>query len=164
MAAGAYDDLYRQHMSSAGLIPYRVSEGPLEILIAHPGGPFWARRQEGAWSIIKGEVPPGENPLDAAIREFREETGWTVTTVHPIPLGEVRQKAGKEIVAWAFEADFDPETLTGDTVTLTVRGREVTFPEIDEVRWCARTEAEQLLNPAQSVYYERLNAALGTRR
>jgi len=151
-------------MTSAGLIPFRLVDDALEILIAHPGGPFWARRQEGAWSIVKGEVPSGEDPFDAAVREFREETGWAITPIDPIPLGEVTQKAGKRILAWAFAAELDPATLAGDTITLTVRGREVNFPEIDEVRWCRRAEAERLLNPAQSVYHQRLNAALVNRR
>ena len=147
-------------MQSAGLIPYRQAPGALEILIAHPGGPFWARRQEGAWSIVKGEIAEGEDPLECAVREFREETGWTIDPAGAIPLGEVRQKAGKQIVAWAVEADFDPSTLVSGSVTIDMRGRAVTFPEIDEVRWCGRVEALRLLNPAQTVYYERLNEAL----
>lgn len=151
-------------MASAGLLPYRISAGGLEVLIAHPGGPFWARRQEGAWSIVKGEVPGGEDPLVAAIREFHEETGWSVDLRDPLPLGEVTQKAGKTIRAWAFEGDFDPARLHGDTVTTEWKGRTITFPEIDEVRWCGRAEAERLLNPAQAVYYERLNDLLGRPR
>lgn len=147
-------------MHSAGLVPYRISANGLEILIAHPGGPFWARKQVGAWTIVKGEVPPDEDPLDAALREFEEETGWRIAPAHLIALGEVRQKAGKTIVAWAVEADFDPNTLDSASVTITWRGRDLTFPEIDEVRWCGRSEAESLLNPAQATYYERLNAAL----
>lgn len=148
-------------MPSAGLVPYRIAPNGLEILIAHPGGPFWASKQEGAWSIVKGEVPPGEDPLDTAIREFREETGWTVSPPNLVFLGEVVQKAGKRITAWAFESDLDPVDLNGDTVTIDWRGREITFPEIDEVRWCGVAQATELLNPAQAVYYERLNVALG---
>ena len=147
-------------MHSAGLVPYRMTSDGLEILIAHPGGPFWARKQVGAWTIVKGEVPLDEDPLEAALREFTEETGWRIAPAALIELGEVRQKAGKRIAAWAFEADFDPDTLDGDSVTVTWRGREITFPEIDQVRWCGRSDAESLLNPAQAVYYERLNAAL----
>lgn len=137
-----------------------MSSDGLEVLIAHPGGPFWSGKQAGAWTIIKGEVPPDEDPLEAALREFAEETGWRIAPTHLIELGEVRQKAGKRIVAWAFEEDFDPDTLDGDSVTVNWRGREIRFPEIDHVRWCGRSDAERLLNPAQAVYYERLEAVL----
>ncbi|MEX2654477.1 MAG: NUDIX domain-containing protein [Acidimicrobiia bacterium] len=151
-------------MPSAGLVPYRIVANRLEILIAHPGGPFWASKQEGAWSIVKGEVPPDEEPLETAMREFREETGWTVSQTELVFLGEVVQKAGKRITAWAFQADFDPADLNGDTVTIDWHGRALTFPEIDEMRWCGEAEGTELLNPAQVVYYERLNAALGRNR
>ena len=147
-------------MRSAGLIPYRQAPGELEILIAHPGGPFWARRQDGAWSIVKGEIADGEDPLGCAVREFREETGWTIDPEAAIALGEVRQKAGKRIIAWAVEADLDPSELVSESVTVDMGGRAVTFPEIDEVRWCGRDDALRLLNPAQTAYYERLNTAL----
>jgi len=133
----------------------------LEILIAHPGGPFWARRHAGAWSIIKGEVGRDEDGLEAARREFAEETGWVAPSHGFVPLGEVIQKAGKRIVAWAFAADFDPATLVSNNATATIRGRSISFAEIDEVRWCSESEARDLLNPAQAVYYERLNNALG---
>lgn len=148
-------------MDSAGLIPYRWTNDGLEILIAHPGGPFWARKQEGAWSIVKGEIPPGEDPQATALREFREETGWVVDGADAIPLGTVTQKAGKRITAWAIAADFDPAEMTGDEVTIEWRGRALRFPEIDEVRWCGRETATRLLNPAQTVYYDRLSSALG---
>lgn len=147
-------------MRSAGIIPYRHGSGGLEILIAHPGGPFWARRQVGAWSIVKGEIGEGEDALNCAVREFREETNWTLEPANAIPLGDVRQKAGKSIVAWAVEADLDPSELVSEAVTIDLRGQKITFPEIDEVRWCGRDESLRLLNPAQTVYYERLNDAL----
>jgi predicted NUDIX family NTP pyrophosphohydrolase len=159
-ANGAGKVAYRRGMRSAGLVPYRRRPGGLEILIAHPGGPFWARRQEGAWSIVKGEVDDNEDALACAVREFREETGWTIDPAGAIPLGEVRQKAGKHISAWAVEAELEPSELASEQVTINIRGHEVTFPEIDEVRWCGRTEAFRLLNPAQAIYYERLNDAL----
>lgn len=148
-------------MHSAGLIPYRIFDDGLQVLIAHPGGPFWARKQVGAWSIIKGEIGPDEDPLDAARREFTEETGWSTPDTGYLDLGEVTQKAGKRVTAWAFGADFDPGSLTPEMVTITVRGRKMTIPEIDEVRWCDRDEACSLLNPAQAVYYERLKSVLG---
>ncbi|MEX1004840.1 MAG: NUDIX domain-containing protein [Acidimicrobiia bacterium] len=147
-------------MRSAGLLPYRHGPGGPEVLIAHPGGPFWARRQDGAWSIVKGEIGEHEDALACAVREFREETGWTIDPAGAIPLGEVRQKAGKQVIAWAVEADLDPSALQSEPVTIDVRGRSMTFPEIDEVRWCGRSDAVRLLNPAQAVYYERLNEAL----
>lgn len=137
-------------------MPFRLTQGQLEVLIAHPGGPFWRQRQVGAWSIVKGELAPGEDPMHAAIREFTEETGWTVESDLLVPLGETTQKAGKTVLAWAFEADFDPTTLASQSVTIHWKGREITFEEIDEVRWCSRAEAKRLLNPAQVVFYERL--------
>lgn len=150
-------------MRSAGLIPYRLAD-ELEILIAHPGGPFWARRQAGAWSIVKGEIAPAEDPLPAARREFTEETGWLTPDRGYIDLGEVVQKAGKTIVAWAFEAAFDPATLRSEMITIEVRGKAMTIPEIDTVRWCGANEAKSLLNPAQAEYYQRLKSALGQAR
>jgi predicted NUDIX family NTP pyrophosphohydrolase len=149
-------------VESAGLIPYRRGPRGIEILVAHPGGPFWARRQEGAWSIVKGEIEPGEDPLAAATREFREETGWSLDTSRAIALGEVRQKAGKRVRAWAVEAALDPASLQADEVAVVWRGRRVTFPEIDEVRWCDRQESARLLNPAQAPFHDRLIALLGT--
>ncbi len=143
-------------MPSAGLLPFRLTQGQLEVLIAHPGGPFWKQRHVGAWSIVKGEVAPGEDPMHAAIREFTEETGWRVDTDRLIPLGEITQKAGKTVLAWAIEALFDPTTRASQSVTIHWKGRDVTFGEIDEVRWCGRAEAERLLNPAQVVFFDRL--------
>lgn len=147
-------------MHSAGLIPYRLSNTGLQILIAHPGGPFWARKQAGAWSIIKGELGRDEDPLAAARREFTEETGWLTPETGYLDLGEVIQKAGKRIAAWAFAGNFEPDTLIPEMVTIRVKGREMTIPEIDEVRWCGGDEATSLLNPAQAVYYERLKSSL----
>ncbi len=150
-------------MPSAGLVPYRIVDDELQILIAHPGGPFWKGRQQGAWSIVKGEFDPDEDPLAAAVREFEEETGWAIDPVDAIPLGEITQRAGKTVSAWATAAAFEPETLAGGTVTTVWRGRPITFPELDEVRWVGRREADRLLNPAQAVYYERLNRTLSDR-
>ena len=147
-------------MLSAGLLPYRRSHGALEILIAHPGGPFWAGRHAGSWSVVKGGVEWGEDAYDAAVREFIEETGWTVDPADPIDLGEVVQRSGKRVRVWGFEADFDPESLDGDTITMYWRGRLISFPEIDEVRWVGSDEAGVLLNPAQALYYERLKSLL----
>jgi predicted NUDIX family NTP pyrophosphohydrolase len=95
---------------SAGLIPYRVKRGEIEVFLVHPGGPFWARKDEGAWSIAKGEFDPEEQPLEVAKREFYEETGFCATG-NFVELGSVRQPSGKLIHAWAFEADYDESNL-----------------------------------------------------
>lgn len=147
---------------SAGLLPFRRLPH-LEVLIAHPGGPLWARRQEGAWSVVKGEVDPGEGPEAAARREFAEETGWDLPPGPYLPLGEVRQKGGKVVAVWAVEADFDPATLRPGTFLLEWpprSGRKLEVPEIDQVAWCDLPTARRLLNPAQQVLVTRLEEAL----
>jgi predicted NUDIX family NTP pyrophosphohydrolase len=143
-------------MRSAGLLPYRLRH-QLEVLIAHPGGPFFAGRDEGAWSVIKGLVDEGEADETAAAREFTEETGWPAPAGRWIPLGETVLKSGKVVVAWATEADFDPEALNPGTFEM--RGQ--TYPEIDRVAWFGPEEARRRLNPAQVVFIDRLEAALG---
>ena len=101
-------------MTSAGLLLYRRTAGGFEMLLAHPGGPFWARRDDGAWTLPKGEVHAGEEPQAAALREFTEETG--LRPGGPLqPLGEIRQKGGKRVLAWATEGDFDPRHLRSNT-------------------------------------------------
>lgn len=142
---------------SAGLLPYRPG---LEVLIAHPGGPIWARRNEGAWSIVKGEIMAGEESLDAARREFSEETGWPAPTGPFVDLGTTRLRSGKLVLAWGVEApDLDPVTLDPESVVATVKGRTITFPEIDRVAWVGVDEAIRLLHPAQGVFVERLVTA-----
>lgn len=141
---------------SAGLMPFRRADG-LEVLIAHPGGPFWAKKDLGAWSVVKGELEPGEDPLAGALREFTEETGWTAPgEADYIDLGTVRLKSGKLIRCWAFEGGFDPGTLQPGTFTAVIRGRTATFPEIDRVAWVTADVAETLLNPAQVEFVHRL--------
>ena len=144
-------------MFSAGIMPYR-RRSEIEVLIAHPGGPIWANRHEGSWSIVKGMVEPGEDPFAAARREFEEETGWPAPLGNPVDLGEVVQRSGKRVVAWAIEADYDPDTLAGDSVTMFWRGRLLTFPEIDVVQWADPDTARALLNPAQVAFVDRLLA------
>ena len=107
-------------------------------------------------------VETGEDPLDAAMREFSEETGWPPPPGPTLHLGHVYQRSGKRVELWAVEADFDPATLDGDTVTMRWRGRVMTFPEIDEVRWAGTDEARILLNPAQAEFVDRLIATLAT--
>ncbi len=155
---------------SAGLLLFRharrsgpsgPSEPWVEVLIAHPGGPLWSHRDDGAWSVIKGEIGPGEEPIDVARREFREETGSDAPTGEWIELGEARQKGGKVIEAWAAEGDFDPETLQCMTFELEWpprSGRRITVPEIDRVAWSSPDAARRRLNPAQGVFVDRLLA------
>ena len=150
--------------TSGGILPYRQTpEGRLQVLIAHPGGPLWARKDEGAWSVIKGELEPDEHPLDAAVREFTEETGWRLPAGTYLDLGRVEQKSGKVVVAWAVEADFDPDTLRPGTFTMEWpprSGQTREFPEIDRVAWFDLDEAARRLNPAQRAFLDRLRHAL----
>ncbi|GAW66907.1 NUDIX hydrolase [Geoanaerobacter pelophilus] len=122
---------------SAGLVMYRFKEGRLELFLVHPGGPFWARKDEGAWSIPKGEYLPGEDPLEAARREFTEETGL-VAQGEFLELAEIRQPGGKRVKAWAFAGDCDPSALSSNTFSLEWpprSGRTVQFPEVDRAGW-----------------------------
>src|SRR5205814_3451337 len=122
---------------SAGLLLFRRPGGRLEVFLAHPGGPFWAARDDGAWTIPKGLVEPGEDPLAAARREFEEETGIRPAGPY-LPLGSVRQKAGKVVHAWAWEGDADPEKVMSNTMSVEWppgSGRRVAFPEVDRCAW-----------------------------
>jgi predicted NUDIX family NTP pyrophosphohydrolase len=137
---------------SAGILLYRTREGTREVLLAHPGGPFWARRDEGAWSIPKGEVDPGEDPYAAARREFAEELGAHPPDGEPLPLGEVRLKSRKRVVAWALEGDFEPSQLvsmTFETEWPPRSGRVETFPEVDRAEWFDLETARVKLNAGQ---------------
>jgi predicted NUDIX family NTP pyrophosphohydrolase len=153
---------------SAGILLYRhTSDGELQVLVAHPGGPLWARRDDGAWSIVKGEIEPGERPEDAARRELAEELGAEaaagLTDLALVELGEVRQRAGKRVVAWAAAGDVDPAALESSTFEMTWpprTGRRASFPEIDRVAWVTPERARELLNPAQAPFVDRLVAAL----
>ena len=143
---------------SAGILLYRERDGP-ELLIVHPGGPFWARRDERAWSIPKGEIDAGEEPLDAARRELGEELGASIDLGAIVDLGEVRQKGGKVVHAWAAQGDFDPGTLHSLTFELEWpprSGRRQTFPEVDRAAWVAPDEARRLLVAAQAQFVDRL--------
>ncbi len=144
---------------SAGILAYRHSAGAIEVLIAHPGGPFWAKRDEGVWSIPKGEVEVGEDFLLAARREFSEELGVASPEGPYLELGAITQKAGKEVLAWAVEADVDPDAVLSNTFTMEWpprSGRQAEFPEIDRVAWVSPDEARVRLNPAQVELVERL--------
>lgn len=147
---------------SAGLLPYRTSSGELEVLLVHPGGPFWTRKDEGAWSIAKGEFEDDEDPLDAAKREFHEETGF-VAEGDFIALEPVRQPSRKLIYAWAVEIDADPSALTSNTFTMEWpprSGEMREFPEVDRAAWFSLETARRKLIAGQSPFLDQLSARL----
>jgi predicted NUDIX family NTP pyrophosphohydrolase len=147
---------------SAGLLLFRRRDGALELFLAHPGGPFWAHRDDGAWTIPKGALNADEALLDAARREFEEETGLRPTGPF-LPLGSIRQKAGKTVHAWAWEGDADPARVTSNsTRTEWPRGsgQWLTFPEVDRCAWFDPATARVKLNTAQAELVERLEAVL----
>jgi predicted NUDIX family NTP pyrophosphohydrolase len=148
---------------SAGILLYRHGAAGLEVLLVHPGGPFWARRDAGAWSIPKGEQADGEAAVDCARREFAEETGSTLPLETLLPLGEVRQRSGKRVEAWAAEGDLDPDTVRSNTFELEWpprSGHLKTFPEVDRAAWFALAEAQRRLLPAQAPFVDRLREHL----
>jgi predicted NUDIX family NTP pyrophosphohydrolase len=143
---------------SAGILPYRRVGERIEVLIVHPGGPLWVRRDLGAWSIAKGELDPGEEPAACAVRELREETGWVVQGPL-VPLGTVKQKSGKVVHGFAAALDADPATLVSGTFTMEWprgSGLQRQFPEVDRAAWFDPDEARQRLNPAQAALVDRL--------
>jgi predicted NUDIX family NTP pyrophosphohydrolase len=149
---------------SAGILVYRKSS-TVEVLIVHPGGPFWAKKDKGAWSIPKGEVVDGEDDLLAvAKREFQEETGHDAPTDDYQELGSVKNKSGKVIHGWAVEGDLDISTLKSNTFTMEwppKSGQQQEFPEVDRAGWFTPEKAMERLNPAQVAFVERLIEALG---
>jgi predicted NUDIX family NTP pyrophosphohydrolase len=148
---------------SAGLIPYRLRAGHLEVLIAHMGGPYWARKDERAWSIVKGELDDGEEDLQAALREFEEETGAVPAADELIDLGETRQSGGKTVRAWAVEAELDASKLRSNTFELEWpprSGQRREFPELDRYEWCPPEVASRRLVAAQTAFIEALQARL----
>ncbi|MCW3066676.1 MAG: hydrolase [Solirubrobacterales bacterium] len=148
---------------SAGLLLYRHGDEGPEVLLVHPGGPFWARKDAGAWSVPKGEVDEGEDPEAAARRELAEELGSAPPLGELIDLGEVRQQGGKVVRAWAAEAVFDPATLRSNAFELEWpprSGRSQEFPEVDRAEWFRPDEARTKINPAQIAFVDRLLAQL----
>jgi predicted NUDIX family NTP pyrophosphohydrolase len=147
---------------SAGLLMYRRSDGELQVLLAHPGGPFWRTRDDGAWTLPKGEYETPEEPLDAARREFTEETGMEASPPF-LPLGEVVQKSGKRVLAWAFAGEFNPAQLRCNTFEMEWpprSGRRQSYPEIDRVEWFTLGDARRKMIAAQLPLLDRLEAAL----
>jgi predicted NUDIX family NTP pyrophosphohydrolase len=145
---------------SAGILAFRVNAKKLEVLLVHPGGPFWRNKDLGAWSIPKGEYGPGEEAETAARREFHEELGIEMTQAL-LPLGDVRQKGGKVVTAFAIEADIDVDTIQSNTFDLEWpprSGRRQTFPEVDRAAWFDLATAGVKINEAQRTLLDRLAA------
>ena len=145
---------------SAGIIVYRKRTETIEVLLVHPGGPFWSKRDSGAWSIPKGEYSDDEDAEAAARREFEEETGWTITS-RLLSLGEVRQKAGKSVTAFAAEGDFDTVSLDSNRFEIEwppKSGRIAAFPEVDRAGWFALDEAREKIIEGQRPLLDRLEA------
>jgi predicted NUDIX family NTP pyrophosphohydrolase len=146
---------------SAGILLFRRDGGEAEFLLVHPGGPFWARKDAGAWTIPKGQIEAGEEPRACAIRELEEELG-TAPTLDPeelIELGAIRQRAGKVVEAWAAEAEFDPATLASNTFSMEWpprSGKQQEFPEVDRAEWFDRRAAVEKILPAQAELLDRL--------
>jgi predicted NUDIX family NTP pyrophosphohydrolase len=148
---------------SAGLLLYRMRNGAIEVFLVHPGGPFWIKKDEGAWSIPKGEPNPGEEPLATAIREFAEETGATVAgDFRALP--PIRQAGGKLVRAWAVEGDLDPASLVSNEFEMEWpprSGKRAHFPEIDRGAWFALDGARPRINKGQAALLDALAALLG---
>ena len=152
---------------SAGLLLYRHVPGlGVEVLLGHPGGPLWATRDEGVWTVPKGEYEHGEAAWDVARREFAEETGHPPPDGTPLDLGEIRQKGGKLVVAWALEGNLDPGAAHSNMFEIQWpprSGRYITIPEIDRVAWFAPDEARRRIKDAQIPFIDRLLEAIGPR-
>jgi predicted NUDIX family NTP pyrophosphohydrolase len=148
---------------SAGILLYRIAGGKPEVLLVHPGGPFWARKDAGAWSIPKGEHGDGEDAQAAALREFEEETGSAPPAGELAELGTVRLKSGKHVTAWAVEGDLDSDSIVSNTFEMEWpprSGRKGTFPEVDRAGWFGLDEGREKLNPAQVAFLDRLGDLL----
>jgi predicted NUDIX family NTP pyrophosphohydrolase len=148
---------------SAGTLVYRRRAEAIEVLLVHPGGPFWQKRDLGAWSIPKGEYADNEDAEATARREFTEETGWTIAG-EMTALGDIRQKAGKTVTAFAAECDFDPATLESNSFEMEWpprSGRVASFPEVDRAGWFSLTDAREKIFEAQRPLLDRLEELLG---
>jgi predicted NUDIX family NTP pyrophosphohydrolase len=156
---------------SAGILLFRRNGDGLQVLLAHPGGPYWSRQDFGSWSVPKGIAEPDEEPEAVASREFAEETGFEVASVArdpqrpPLDLGAVTLKSGKVVHAWAVEGDLDPELARSNEVEIEwppKSGRRQRIPEVDRVAWFGVEEARRRAHPAQAEFVARLEAALRT--
>ena len=148
---------------SAGLLMFKRVDGILKVFIVHPGGPFWTNRDIGAWSIPKGEIEENEyKSLDVAIREFKEETGFSTSEPY-IPLGTICQKSGKIVIAWAFEGDNDPSLMKCNMIEINYPPKSenvITIPEVDKGEYFEIEEAKKKINVAQVTFLERLQKIL----
>lgn len=148
---------------SAGILLYRRGPAGPEVLLVHPGGPFWAKKDLGAWSIPKGEYEEGEDPRACALREFEEELGAPPPAGELAMLGTATQAGGKVVTAWSAEGDIDPANVRSNTFQLEWPPRSGVmreFPEVDRAQWFALAEARRRINPAQSVFVDRLEGEL----
>ena len=151
---------------SAGILMYRGQPQARELLLVHPGGPFWANKDDGAWSIPKGEYDDGEDPLACAIREFQEELGKSPVAgpTRVANLGEIAQPSGKSVIAYAIEGDFEPAALKSNRFELEwppSSGQTQSFPEVDRAQWFSPAEARQKILPGQAPFIDRLLERLG---
>lgn len=151
---------------SAGILMFQKRDAALQVFLVHPGGPFWRNKDAGAWSIPKGEYSEGEDPLDAAKREFHEETGFEVRGEF-IPLGQIKQSTAKLITAFAAEGDCSPDAIRSNTFSIEwppKSGRQQKFPEIDRAVWVSLDEARTRIVKGQIGFLDRLAAKLSERR
>jgi predicted NUDIX family NTP pyrophosphohydrolase len=149
--------------TSAGVLLWRERVGRLEVLLGHPGGPYFAGKDADHWTVLKGEVDPGEDLLAVARREFEEETGHRLPEGPAIELGEIRQKSGKRVLAWAMEGDLDTETAMSNSFEMEWpprSGRMREFPEIDRVEWFGLEDAREKIKAAQAPFVDRLERTL----
>lgn len=150
---------------SAGILVYRMKKKRLEVFLIHPGGPFWKNKDEGAWSIPKGEYAGDEDPLAAARRELKEETGFEVKGKF-IPLTPIRQKGGKEVYAWAIKGDFDADAIKSNLFDMEWpprSGKMQSFPEADKAAWLTVDEAMKKINPSQGALIHELTTLIATK-
>jgi predicted NUDIX family NTP pyrophosphohydrolase len=151
--------------TSAGILLYRAGGSAPEVLLVHPGGPFWQRKDAGVWSIPKGEYGEGQDPQACALREFEEEIGSPAPEGELINLGSVRQKGGKVVSAWALEGDVDADSITSNTFTMEWpprSGRSAEFPEVDRAGWFGIDAAREKMVAAQAEFVDRLVEQLGS--
>jgi predicted NUDIX family NTP pyrophosphohydrolase len=149
---------------SAGILLYRRGQSELEVLLVHPGGPFWTKKDIGAWSIPKGEYEQGDDPIAAARREFLEETGFPLVDGDLQPIGEVKLVSRKTVSAWAIEGDCDAHAIHSNLFSMEwppKSGNTQEFPEVDRAEWFSLPVAHQKIHPAQSAFLDRLAILLG---
>jgi predicted NUDIX family NTP pyrophosphohydrolase len=154
---------HKRGRTSAGILLWRRRGAQVEVLLGHNGGPLWAKKDAGHWTVLKGEIEPGEEPSDVARREFAEETGHELPAGPMVALGEIRQKSGKVVLAWAVEGDLDPATTVSNTFEMEwppKSGRRASFPEIDRVEWFDLVEARRRIKEAQTPFIDHLETAM----